>query len=181
MTVEAFQYIFHHCSDAKISELLNLATDEELQAEKEKTKAGRWTHNKHFLYFQLIDKTTSKIIGWCGYHTWYLEHARAEIGYGLTDDDYKGKGLMSEALAPIITYGFETMKLNRIEAFIGPNNTPSLKLVEKAGFTKEGHLREHYCKNGAIEDSLVFSLLKKEFESKTHLHVSSGSKRMDLV
>jgi ribosomal-protein-alanine N-acetyltransferase len=36
-----------------------------------------------FLYFHLLEKTDQNVIGWCGYHTWYLEHDRAEIGYEL--------------------------------------------------------------------------------------------------
>jgi RimJ/RimL family protein N-acetyltransferase len=55
------------------------------------------------------------------------------------------------------------MKLHRVEAFIGPNNQPSLKLVENAGFKKEGNLREHYLKDGEWQDSGVFSLLKREY------------------
>ncbi|MND70827.1 putative ribosomal N-acetyltransferase YdaF [compost metagenome] len=72
---------------------------------------------------------------------------------------------MTEALKPIIQYGFETMKLNRIEAFLSPDNIPSLKLVQKFGFTKEGHLREHYNKDNKLEDSAVYSLLKSEYKA----------------
>ncbi len=44
-------------------------------------------------YHQLIDKKTNKVIGWCGFHTWYTDHNRAEIGYGLFDDNYIIKGI----------------------------------------------------------------------------------------
>ena len=109
-----------------------------------------------------MDKSTEKIIGWCGFHTWYLDHFRAEIGYGLFDENFKNKGIMTEAMKAILEYGFKQMKLHRIEAFIGTYNIPSLKLVEKFGFTKEGILRNHYLKNNVLEDSAVFSLLQKE-------------------
>lgn len=56
------------------------------------------------------------------------------------------------------------MKLNRIEAFIGPKNQASIKLINKLNFVKEGHLREHYSENNRIEDSIVYSLLRKEYE-----------------
>lgn len=69
---------------------------------------------------------------------------------------------MPEAISAIIDYGFVQMNLHRIEAFIGPNNEASLSLVKKYLFIQEGHLREHYCKNGKMEDSLVFSILKHE-------------------
>ena len=96
-------------------------------------------------------------------HVWYLDHNRAEIGYALTDNPEKSKGLMTEAMNSILKYGFEEMKLHRIEAFIGPENIPSLKLVAKFNFKKEGVLRQHYFKNDKMEDSAVFALLKDEY------------------
>jgi ribosomal-protein-alanine N-acetyltransferase len=111
----------------------------------------------------LFEKSTSLYVGNCGFHTWCPEHYRAEIGYDMIDDMHKNKGYMTEALCTIIAYGFNEMKLNRIEALIGPNNIPSLKLLQKFGFTKEGYLREHYCKNGEIQDSIFYALLKSEY------------------
>jgi RimJ/RimL family protein N-acetyltransferase len=48
---------------------------------------------------------------------------------------------------------------------VDPRNTASIKLLEKLGFKKEGHLRERYHINGEIQDALFYGLLKKEFES----------------
>lgn len=93
-----------------------------------------------------------------------MDHERAEIGYVLFEADYNRKGLMSEAIGPIIEYGFKQMKLNRIEAFIGPKNQASIQLISKLNFVKEGQLREHYCENNRVEDSIVYSLLRKEYE-----------------
>ena len=70
---------------------------------------------------------------------------------------------MKEGIKRILDYGFNEMGLNRVEAMIGSYNEPSLKLVRSLGFVKEGLLREHYCKNGELQDSIVFSLLKKEY------------------
>ncbi|WP_333599874.1 GNAT family N-acetyltransferase [Flavobacterium sp.] len=163
LSPEVFQYIYEKYSDAELLTFLGLTDENALAVEKEKFRKGLSTFNKSFLYFQLLDKSTNKIIGWCGYHTWYLDHNRAEIGYGLFDDNYKQKGLMSEAVKAILEYGFGSMKLHRVEAFIGTENQASLNLVAKFGFTKEGQLREHYHKNNIMEDSVVFGLLKQEY------------------
>ena len=101
----------------------------------------------------------------CGFHTWAMEHYRAELGYSIHIETEKKKGYMKEALKPIIEYGFNKMNLHRIEAFVGPDNTASISLVKRLGFTQEGHLREHYLKDGVFEDSIVFSLLEKEFQN----------------
>ena len=162
------QYIYQDYSIDEQMKFLGLSSIEALQNEKSKFDKGLSTFNKHFLYFQLLDKISKKIIGWCGYHTWYIEHQRAEIGYGLFDDDFKNKGLMSEAMEVVLKYGFTQMDLNRVEAFIGPENVPSLKLVQKFGFVKEGQLRQHYFKNDRMEDSVVFGLLKEKYKNTSN-------------
>jgi ribosomal-protein-alanine N-acetyltransferase len=70
---------------------------------------------------------------------------------------------MSEAVAAILTYGFNEMKLYRIEAMVADYNTASVRILEKFGFVHEGRLREHYNVNGKMEDSVLYGLLKKEF------------------
>ncbi|WP_447637770.1 GNAT family N-acetyltransferase [Flavobacterium microcysteis] len=159
---ETYHYVFEHFSEKELQEFLGISSPEKLQVEKEKFKNGITTHNKSMVLFQLLDKKSNKVIGGCGYHTWYLDHDRAEIGYALTDDNFKGMGLMSEALQHVLAYGFDAMQLHRVEAFISPNNKASIQLVNKFGFIKEGHLRQHYQKDGQFEDSVVYSLLKEE-------------------
>ena len=73
---------------------------------------------------------------------------------------------MREALPEVLKYGFNTMNLHRIEALIAPGNIPSLKLLQRTGFTREGLLREHYMKGGRLEDSVIFSLLRPEYEKE---------------
>jgi len=135
---------------------------EELQKKKDNYKKGFCMFNKSFSYFQLLNKETETVIGWCGFHTWYTQHSRAEIGYGISEEADRGKGYMKEAIPKIIDFGFNHLELHRIEAFIGPNNTPSLNLVKAIGFTREGHFTEHYFKTGKSEGSVVFALLKSE-------------------
>ncbi|MEW5677002.1 GNAT family protein [Flavobacterium enshiense] len=163
LTPEVYNFIFNTFSEADIIAFLGLESQTDFSKEKDKFEKGLTTYNRSFVNFQIIEKSSNEIIGACGFHTWYTEHARAEIGYALKDDRFKGKGVMTEALSEVIAYGFNTMKLNRIEAFIGTNNVASLKLVAKMGFSKEGLLRQHYCKNNFMEDSVVFSLLKSEY------------------
>ncbi len=164
LTQAVYDYIYQQYDTDELMNFLGLASMNELVVEKTKYQQGLSMFNKDFLTFQLIDKNTNKIIGWCGYHTWFKAHFRAEIGYHLLEDSYKRKGLMSEALKVILDYGFNEMGLNRVEALIGPNNIASLKLIAKMDFTKEGVLRSHYFVNDRLEDSIIYALLKKEYE-----------------
>lgn len=162
LTAENYQAFLKVASDQEIMNLIGLSEDQ-MATERKKGEFGFRTHNKSYLVFLIVDPKTAKTIGFCGFHVWYLEHNRAEIGYGLYCDQYKGKGVMSEVIASVMAYGFNEMGLERIEAFIGPENQASLNLVEKFNFQREGHLRKHYFTNDELEDSVVYSLLKTEY------------------
>ncbi|WP_081735141.1 GNAT family N-acetyltransferase [Paenibacillus gorillae] len=107
-------------------------------------------------------KDTSETIGTIGYHSWEKEHFKSEIGYELSPSHWR-KGYMSEAIAAILPYGFEIMGLNRIEAMIDPANDDSRRLLEKAGLTEEGLLRDYYLEKSQFVDAVIFSLLKREY------------------
>ncbi len=154
-----YAHLFANLSDEELLEYLALADLESLAKEKEKFKKGFEAYDRSFEIFQIIRKEDNCILGMTGFVRWYPDHSRAEFGYALNHQDHYGKGYMTEANAPIIKYGFETLKLHRIEALVEPKNIASIKLIEKLGMEKEGFLKEHYCKNGVFEDSLIYAVL----------------------
>jgi RimJ/RimL family protein N-acetyltransferase len=91
----------------------------------------------------------------------WINH-KAEISLFIKRD-MQGKGYGQNALKSIIEYGFKRLNLYRLEAEVIDGNTPSLKLIEKFGFTEEGRLRESKYVNGQYKDLLRFGLLRKEF------------------
>lgn len=167
VTPEVMESVYSGMPEAEQIRFFGLQSKEELLREKQKFKKGLSTFNKTFLYFHIINKNAQDTIGWCGYHTWYTDHDRAEIGYSLYEDKYKGQGIMKEAIAAIVEYGFLEMKLNRIEAFAASYNTPSLKILKRLNFEEEGLLKQHYYYKGKYEDSLVFALLKTDYIKST--------------
>lgn len=172
LTPEVYYYVFTNYSNKELMEFFGLTLQDELDEERKKYEQGLSMYRKSFFAFQLIEKASGKVIGWCGYHTWYVLHSRAEIGYHLQNESSKRKGFMSEALPAVIEYGFGPMGLKRIEAMVSPANAASLKLLSSQGFVKEGLLRQHYFTNGIWEDSLVLSLLQNEYAQKLQYRVS---------
>lgn len=162
---EIIDYVFTQWSDEDIMRYMGLQTVEQLAVDKEKQAGGYTTYRIKLKGFLFILKETNEVIGATHYHTWQPMHARAEIGYAIYKEERKNKGYMKEGVKAILDFGFTEMGLNRVEALIGRNNIPSIKLVKSLGFTEEAVLREHYCKNGIIEDSLCFSLLKREYQA----------------
>jgi ribosomal-protein-alanine N-acetyltransferase len=84
----------------------------------------------------------------------------------MEDESYKRKGLMTETLDVILDYGFTQMNLNRIEAIVSIGNVPSLRLLEKFNFIKEGILRQHKYAADKYEDSFFFSKLRNEYNNE---------------
>ena len=152
--------LMHLTTQEQLS-FLGLASVEELTSEIIRSQKRFGNLEMKSLKWELIEKNDQKVIGSCGFHNWYEEHNRAEIGYAL-NHRYQGKGFMMEGLTRVIDYGFHEMKLNRIEAFISPSNLKSISVINALGFTKEGVLREHYKNKDKIDDSLVYSLLKSD-------------------
>lgn len=135
----------------------------QMQRDREMFATG-WTNYKmDQCWYDLVLPETNECIGAAGYHLWFPDHARAEIGY-YTFEPHRRKGYMKEALTAIIEFGFDSLKLNRIEACVGPNNDLSIGIVTSYGFVREGWLREHYHTNGRAEDSIIYALLRSDYE-----------------
>ena len=90
----------------------------------------------------------------------------AQIGYW-TGERYAGKGYMQDAIRAVIAHAFGPMRLHRIEAACIPENTRSIRVLEKAGFTREGLLRSYLRINGQWRDHLIFSLIADEHQAST--------------
>lgn len=87
----------------------------------------------------------------------------AFIGYFL-DKAHNGKGLMTEAVRLVVDYAFHELKLHRIEAGVMPRNLGSMRVLEKAGFHKEGIARKNVKINGVWEDHQVLAILNPDDE-----------------
>lgn len=165
LSPEQIAQLFHNEPREEFMKLFGLQNEEEYLREKHKIEGGYKTYDRSILHFLIVLKDRFEVIGRGGFHNWYPAHSKAELGYALYSDEHKQKGYMSEAVAFMLHYGFMQMDLNRIEACVGPTNTASLSLIRKFGFTQEGYLRKHYIKNGEVQDSLIFSLLKEEYKA----------------
>lgn len=86
----------------------------------------------------------------------------AEVGYILSRNSW-GQGFGREALAAIVSHGFNMMGLHRIAADTDPDNLGSIALLRSLGFTQEGHLRCEWKTHIGLRDSLIFGLLADEW------------------
>ncbi len=101
-------------------------------------------------------------IGTCGYHDWDHKRQRAEISYDLGPHSW-GQGYMREALQAVLAFGFNTLKLHRVEALVDPADKRSQNLLYGLGFKLEGVLRDHDFLKGRFQDDMVFALLQQDW------------------
>ncbi|WP_438434674.1 GNAT family N-acetyltransferase [Gorillibacterium sp. sgz500922] len=114
--------------------------------------------------FGIFLKETGELIG--SIQLFQIERRfmqRAMIGYSL-DQDYEGKGYMTEAVRLLVEYAFRELKLHRVYAEAKPTNLGSIRVLEKAGFEREGIARKNVQINGRWEDHMVLSILNPEDE-----------------
>ena len=104
----------------------------------------------------------NKVIGSIGvFRQENIHRQTAELGYYIAEE-YWGKGIMTEAVKQICEYVFDKSDIIRIYAEPFAYNTPSCRVLEKAGFQYEGTLRSNAVKNGKVIDMKMYSYLKTE-------------------
>lgn len=115
--------------------------------------------------FAMIDKQSGRMIGNCTLFALNAQNRRAEIGYALQRQHW-GKGYMGEALRALLTHAFTDLDLNRLEADIDPRNAGSLDCLERLGFNREGLLPERWIVGGEVCDTVLYGMLRRNWEAK---------------
>jgi len=85
----------------------------------------------------------------------------ATIGYWV-GVNYAGQGYMSRGLRAAVAYCFSTLRLHRVEAACLPSNIASIRVLESAGFKREGLARSYLRINGRWQDHLLFAVLEND-------------------
>lgn len=90
-----------------------------------------------------------------------------ELSYWLAKE-YWGMGIMTIIVNKMCVLGFGEFGLNKMVAYVNPDNAGSIKVLEKNGFKQEGYLEEHYWveKSDTYNDVRLFGLIKKNFVGK---------------
>lgn len=88
-----------------------------------------------------------------------VERVSAEIGYWLGESAW-GRGIVTEALQAVTVEAFRQFDLTRIYALPFADNRASIRVLAKAGYRLEGHLRRSAIKDGTIRDQLLYAAYK---------------------
>ncbi len=153
---------FHYYADPEVNKFILCEIPRDLEEARRELNYWRNSfYRNDGIYFAIARKDNNQMIGSVGLTSYNSYQSRIELSYDLAKE-YWRKGIMSSAIIAMIKYGFEVLKINRIEAFTSTDNLASKNLLLKCGFHLEGCLRQHRYHRGKYVDVFIFSLLKSD-------------------
>lgn len=103
------------------------------------------------------------LIGNCGIRRKLDNDWQVDIGYELNPAHW-GRGYATEAARAMVNFGFGQLALERISSWCIADNTASARVLERLAFRQEGRLRRNEYFKGRWWDTLLFALLRDEWE-----------------
>lgn len=131
-----------------------------------------WT-NSDLVLLGIYDNDSGKHIGNISIKQIDWQSRKGWIGYLMGDPAFRNRGLTTEAVLMFMYYCFNKLNLRRIYTHINENNQPSIRVIEKAGFVKEGVLREHIINGITPANSFAYGSLAHEW-LPTHAEKARG-------
>jgi ribosomal-protein-alanine N-acetyltransferase len=114
--------------------------------------------------FLVIEKETGSIAGAINLSQIFMGPFRsAYLGYYLFEG-FTERGLMTDAINTLLGWAFGEFGLHRLEANIQPNNTSSIELVKRCGFTQEGYSRKYLMIDGIFRDHERWAIVSEDLQ-----------------
>jgi ribosomal-protein-alanine N-acetyltransferase len=125
------QEIFTLRSDSEINKYLDRQVSNTIEDARD--FIHKVTHNIDSLYWAITLSSKNILVGTICLYGFSDEESKCEIGYELLTN-FQGQGIMKEAAEKVIDYAFNTIKVQKIEAFLHRDNHSSIKLMDKLSF-----------------------------------------------
>ena len=116
--------------------------------------------------FLIFDQTSDEMVG--GITLGGIRRGVSQsgtLGYWM-GAPHAGKGRMTRAVAVAVEFAFVKLRLHRVEAACIPDNAPSIALLERNGFQREGYARGYLKIDGAWRDHVLFALVESDLPAR---------------
>jgi len=117
-----------------------------------------------YLPFAICDRSDDVAFGVTALHRLDLVSRAAVFSICITDPAFRGRGLAYPATQLMMQYAFNVLNLNRVQLHVWTGNAAGLRVYEKAGFQREGTLREAMRHDGKYCDFHVMGMLAMEWK-----------------
>lgn len=139
-----------------------------LPAEADEAEALAWIERQRCRHpegagfsFTIVAARAGEAVGHCGLWLRELAQGRGTVGYSIIPSA-RGHGHAADALSALTEFGWTLAGLFRIELYVEPWNTASIRTAEKAGYVREGLLRRHQEINGSRCDMLLYAAIRPD-------------------
>lgn len=148
-----------------VREALFLALPVSMATELEKIE--QFIKSKEVIVLIIVDQQTDQPVGQTAFFRIDFISRAAVFYLAILDPIHWSKGYGSEATQLMVNYAFETLNLNRIQLHVCAENSPAIRIYERAGFIKEGVLRQAMFRNGAYVDFWVMGILRSDWLARS--------------
>lgn len=147
------------------------------QSEKQTRDFLEMAMSDNWKGFIIADRETEDYIGQIDFVKLDEKNGYGELGIVIGDLKKTSKGYGSEAIQLFLDFGFNQLRLNRIELVCWSFNKRAQRAYEKVGFIKEGVRRQKLYRNGTYHDELCYGILCEEWEKLSKTNVEFTSKK----
>jgi RimJ/RimL family protein N-acetyltransferase len=113
----------------------------------------------------IADREDSACLGHVGLYRLDYRLQLGEFAICIGAKSWWGKGLGKEVTAAVVAYGFNDLHLEQIRLSVLETNQRAIRLYESLGFQHDGRLRQNQFRDGQYVDSMLMSLLKREWKT----------------
>ncbi|MBR6301097.1 MAG: GNAT family N-acetyltransferase [Clostridia bacterium] len=155
------QDMFRYASDPEVSRHVLWETHESLRDSRRVLRGALRQYRRGEPSSYAVERRSDhRMIGTIGFMWVNLEHRSGEVGYSFARDCW-GQGYATEALRAVLQFGFDTLRLHRIEAQHEVDNPASGRVMEKCGMQCEGVLRGRVFNKGHFSDVKLYAILRE--------------------
>lgn len=154
-----------HFAEFEYGNILMLLKNEVHAEEIIENLVADWAAHK-CLFIGIFEKGSSQWVGQVYVEPTNWDLPEFTIGF-VADVNYEGKGYISEAVIAVLRMLFINMEAHRIKSDCHEKNVRSWRLLERCGFSREGHLRENKKNaNGSFHGDYLYGFLRREFQER---------------
>lgn len=162
-----FSGVHRYASDPRVVEHLSWGPNSEADTRGfiEKAMRQRAAYPRQDYELAVVRRSSGEIIGGCALDAaGRPENVTCEIGYCFVPEVW-GNRYGTEAVTALVNFGFLEAGLHRIFATIDLDNPASIRLTERLGFRREGHMLSDCSIRGVWRDSLLYAALYSEWKA----------------
>ena len=153
-----------HLARYESGNVLNHLKDERHAEIVVRELAADWIARKHF-FLGIFDRDTHQWVGQIYVGPTHWDLPEFAIGY-VVDVNHEGQGYITEAVKATLCFIFEALQAHRVRSDCNDTNERSYRVLERCGFTREGHFRENKKNpDGTFHGDYQYGLLRSEFEA----------------